>query len=245
MPTVRLDIEYVGSDFQGWAAQPGARTVQGELEAALRTVLREEVSLTVAGRTDAGVHAWAQVASFEVEAEPPDGLLRSLNGVISRQISVIAATIAEPGFNARRDARSRTYCYRLHRRGVASPFEAKRALWWPQRLDLDALASCAELVHGRHDFTAFTPTQTEHVHFTREVLRCEWLEEEEGDIVSLWIEADSFMRSMVRVLTGTMLEVASGGRTVGSFIALLGGSPRCEAGETAPAHGLYLAAVRY
>lgn len=243
VPTMRLDIEYDGSGFSGWAIQPGMRTVQGELEVALRTVLSEDVSLVVAGRTDAGVHAWAQVASSEIEAEPPEGLVRSLNGITGRDVSVVAATAAEAGFDARRDARSRTYCYRLYRRRIASPFEAGRALWWPHRLDTDILAACAEAIRGRHDFTAFTPTQTAHVHFTREVFRCEWVES--GDVVELWIEAESFLRGMVRVLTGTMLEAASGRRNVSSLIKLLAGGERAEAGDTAPPHGLYLADVAY
>lgn len=240
---MRLDIEYAGGGFSGWARQPGKRTVQEELETALATVLTEPVGLTVAGRTDAGVHAWAQVASFELQSEPPETLRRSLNGVTGRDLSIVGVQPAASGFNARGDARSRTYCYRIHTRRVASPFEQGRALWWPYRLDLPKLEACAALVLGRHDFTAFTPTQTEHVHFEREVIRCEWARS--GDITCLWIEADAFMRSMVRILTGTMLEVATGRRSAESLKALLRGAARAEAGETAAAHGLYLAAVTY
>lgn len=243
MPTYRLDIEYTGSGFSGWARQPGRRTVQGELESALETVLREEVSLTVAGRTDAGVHAFGQVASCELTEAPPARLRRALNGITGRDMSVVSVEAAEPGFDARRDAKSRVYLYRVHTRAAASPFEEGRALWWPYRLDRDALRACAELVTGRHDFTAFTPTQTEHVHFHREVFRCEW--RDAGEIVELWIEADAFMRSMVRILTGTMLEVAMGRRDAASLAALLDGAVRKEAGPTAAPHGLYLASVNY
>ena len=243
MTTIRLEIAYDGSGFRGWAAQPGLRTVQGELETALSTILREPVQLTVAGRTDAGVHAWAQVASFRADAEAPPDLARRVNGLGPRDVAVTAAAEAPDGFDARRDALSRTYCYRVLARDAPDPFERGRALWWPHPLDGDLLDACAAITTGSHDFTAFTPTQTEHVRFERDVLRCEWLGE--GDVVALWIEADAFMRNMVRVLVGTMLEVAGGRRSLDSYAALLRGASRSEAGDTAPAHGLYLASVAY
>jgi tRNA pseudouridine38-40 synthase len=228
--------------------QPGLRTVQGELEAALATILRSPVALTVAGRTDAGVHAWEQVASFELEGEPSLGLLQRLNGLLPGEITVTALEPAPDGFNARRSARSRTYCYRVLASPTASPFERGRALWWPYPLDRAAIDACAAAVVGTHDFTAFTPTQTEHVRFERDVLRCEWKQEAQGHtdrVVGLWIEADAFMRNMVRVLVGTMLEVGGGRRSIEDFRELLAGAPRERAGETAPPHGLYLAAVSY
>ena len=261
MPSTRLEIEYDGTGFRGWAAQPGMRTVQGELEAALATVLREPVSLSAAGRTDTGVHAWGQVASFRSEAPPPQGLARSLNGVLPDDVAVREAARAPDGFDARRDARSRTYCYRVLARSTPSPFERTRSLWWPRPVDREALRACAEALHGSHDFTAFTPTETDHVHFERQVLRAQWLAERdhrapggreaedeevgEGTVVCFWIEADAFMRNMVRVLVGTMLEVGSGRRSQEDFADLLAGALRADAGETAPAHGLYLASVRY
>jgi tRNA pseudouridine38-40 synthase len=248
MTTGRLDIEYDGSRFRGWAAQPGLRTVQAELEDALETVLRRPIDLTVAGRTDAGVHAWGQVASFE--GDPGEGLARHLNGILPVDVAVTAAAAAEDGFDARRDARSRTYCYRLLRRSAPSPFEGARSLWWPRPIDVEALRACAAALPGSHDFTAFTPTDTDHVHFQRQILRAEWLEEPTPKplvpgIICFWIEADAFMRKMVRTLVGTMLEVAGGQRSVEDFEALLEGAPREQAGETAPPHGLYLASVRY
>ncbi len=247
---VRLTIAYDGTGFAGWAAQPGQRTVQGELEAALERILGEPVALTVAGRTDAGVHAWGQVATFELDREPPSTLGRSLNAVLSGEVSVLEAAPAPPGFDARRDARSRTYCYWVVAAPVLSPFERGRALWWPHRLDRAALESCAEACLGTHDFTAFTPTDTEHVRFDRDVRSCEWrkfapADARHGELLELWIEADAFMRHMVRVLVGTMLEVGGGRRTVDDFRTLLEGAPRERAGETAPAHGLYLARVSY
>ncbi len=243
MTTVRLDIEYDGSGFRGWAAQPGLRTVQGELEAALATVLRERVQLTVAGRTDTGVHALGQVTSFTTAAEIPPNLARSLNALAPNDIAVTAAEPVADGFDARGDAKSRTYRYRILTRRSPSPFEQNRALWWPHPLDRDALDACAAALPGTHDFTAFTPTQTDHVRFDRNVLHAAWTAE--GDILSFRITADAFMRNMVRVLVGTMLEVASGRRTVDDFTSLLAGAPRSSAGDTAPPHGLYLESVAY
>ena len=223
----------------GWAAQPGQRTVAGELQRALSTVLRADVALTAAGRTDRGVHALGQVVSYE--GEPPG--LRSVNALLPDEIAVAAAEEAPDGFNARHDARSRTYVYRVLARPTPSPFEAGRALWWPHALDVDALEACAAALRGTHDFTAFTPTDTYHQRFERDVLRAEWVVT--GDVAEFWIEADAFMRQMNRVLVGTMLEVAGERRSVASFERLLRGRPRAEAGATAPPHGLYLAAVRY
>jgi tRNA pseudouridine38-40 synthase len=240
--TVRLEIEYDGAGFRGWARQPGLRTVQGELETALATVLRAPVELTVAGRTDTGVHALGQVASFETAAAVPEDLARRLNGIGPDDVAVIAAAVAD-GFDARRDARARSYRYRLLARSAPSPFELGKALWWPHQVDREALDACAAALPGTHDFTAFTPTQTDHVRFERDVHAAGW--EQDGDILSFRVAADAFMRSMVRVLVGTQLEVASGKRTVESFARLLDGAPRTEAGETAPPHGLYLESVSY
>jgi tRNA pseudouridine38-40 synthase len=239
--TARLLIEYDGSEFAGWARQPGLRTVQAELERALAVVLRRpSVALTVAGRTDAGVHALGQVASYEGDPAP----VGSVNALLPDDVAVLACDPAPPGFDARHDATSRAYCYRVLARRARGAFERGRALHWPHALDRAALDACAGALIGTHDFTAFTPSQTDHVRFSRDVFVAEWRAGASA-LLEFWIEADSFMRHMNRVLVGTMLEVAGARRSVAGFERLLTGAPRSDAGPTAPAHGLYLAGVGY
>jgi tRNA pseudouridine38-40 synthase len=241
-PVARLVIEYDGTEFSGWARQPGRRTVQGELERALRVVLRREaVPLTVAGRTDAGVHALGQVASHAGQPARAGGL----NALLPPDVCVLRSEPASDGFSARHDATSRAYRYRLLARPVRSPFEARTALHWPHRVDLDALHDCAAALTGRHDFTAFTPTDTDHVRFERDVLAARWEHDPSAAHLDFLVEADAFMRGMVRVLVGTMLQAASGRRSVASFVELLQGRPRPQAGPTAPPHGLSLLGVGY
>jgi tRNA pseudouridine38-40 synthase len=216
--------------------------VQAALESALGTLLREDPPprLTVAGRTDAGVHALGQVASYEHEAVDP----RALNALLPDDVAVLDCRPAQDGFDARHWATSRAYAYRVLNRRPRSVFDAGRALHWVRPLNRGALSACAEALAGTHDFTAFTPTDTYHVRFERDISFAAWrgLDPER---LEFRIEADAFMRGMVRSLVGTMLEVGEGRRTVESFVALLGGAARSEAGPTAAAHGLYLAGVGY
>jgi tRNA pseudouridine38-40 synthase len=243
--TVRLDIAYDGTRFAGWAVQPELRTVQGELETALERILGgERVELTVAGRTDAGVHALGQVASFQHAGELPDRLAERLNAVLPSDVAVRSAEPAPDAFDARRDAKARRYRYRVLASPIRDPLEERRALWWRYPLDRAGLDACAAAVIGKRDFTAFTPTDTEHVLFERNVIECTW-EVERPELLALEIEAPSFMRNQVRVLVGTMLEVGTARRSVEDFRTLLAGAPRDRAGETAPPHGLYLVRVSY
>jgi len=235
---LKLTVEYDGTGFRGWARQPGERTVEGELRRALGELYPSAEELAVAGRTDTGVHALANVVSVEVEGGPPaERAAEALNASLPVDLAVVAAEPAPESFHARFDARSRSYRYRIWRRRERSALEARRSLWWPRPLDLDRLQAAAEALEGEHDFRAFTPTETKHEVFVRNVEAARWVQLGE-DVIAFEITADSFLRHMVRTLVGTMLD----GR---DLAPLLGGRPRSDAGATAPPHGLYLTHVSY
>jgi tRNA pseudouridine38-40 synthase len=236
---LRLTLEYDGTGFRGWAAQPGLRTVEGELGRALEELYGSVEGLAVAGRTDAGVHALGQVASVDVEGgPPPERAAEALNTALADDVSVVAVEEAAADFHARHSALSRSYRYRIYRRRAPSPFEARRSWWFPRRLEPAALQEAAALLVGEHDFRAFTPTETQHEVFRRHVLQAAWLKRE--DHLDFEIEANSFLRHMVRTLVGTMVELPPD-----RIAELLEGAERSEAGQTAPPWGLYLVAVDF
>jgi tRNA pseudouridine38-40 synthase len=240
-PDVRLilTLEYDGTPFNGWAAQPGLPTVEAALRTALDETFAAVDNLAVAGRTDTGVHALGQVATVDVTGGPPPArAAAALNSRLPDEVTVISsAAAAAAGFHARHSARSRSYRYRLFTRSTPSPFELRRSWWVPRPLDEDALGVAASAVVGEHDFRAFTPTQTRHEVFVRNVESAAWIRR--GDHLDFEITADSYLRHMVRSLVGTMLEAPA------SIPSLLDARPRSEAGVTAPPWGLYLVSVAY
>ena len=234
---LRLTLAYDGAAFRGWAAQPGLRTVEGVVRGALAAVYADSSGLAVAGRTDTGVHALANVASVDVRGgPPPERAAEALNSELPEDVAVVAAERAPADFHARFSARARSYRYRIWRNRVRSPFEVGRSWWHPRPLDLARLGAEAAALVGAHDFRAFTPTESQHEVFVRAVESARW--SDEGDVLVFEITADSFLRHMVRTLVGTMIDEID-------VAPLLGGRPRSDAGRTALPHGLYLTGVRY
>ncbi|MGY1619121.1 tRNA pseudouridine(38-40) synthase TruA [Geodermatophilus sp. SYSU D00691] len=244
---VRLDIAYDGTALHGWARQPGQRTVQGELEQALATVLRTPVALTVAGRTDAGVHATGQVASADVPQaaweEQRGKLLRRLRGLLPPDIAVSAVVAAPPDFDARFAALARHYAYRLtDAPGGPSPLRRADTVGWPRALDDRAMARAAALLLGEHDFAAFC-RRRDGATTVRTLLALSV--ERDGDLVLVHASADAFCHSMVRSLVGALLAVGEGRRPADWPAGLLTRTARADEVPVAPAGGLTLLRVDY
>ncbi len=242
----RLELAYDGTSFSGWARQPGRRTVEAELEAGVVTVLREPVRLHVAGRTDAGVHALAQVASFATAADGLEArrLRLALNALLPAAISVTGVARATAGFDARAAA-ARTYRYRLWLPDTRPVFE--RLYVWDVRgvVDPALLSAAAALLPGRRDFSALTPSARFYRTCEREVVKAHWRLAAEGREARFEITADSFLHNMVRVAVGSMVDVAQGRMSLAALAAGLAGGQRRDLGRTAPARGLALVRVDY
>ena len=242
--TLRLDVEYDGARFYGWAAQPGLRTVERVFGDALRTFWPGVARPAVAGRTDTGVHASGQVVSIDVSGGPEIARISAaLNSHLPPDLAVLGCSVAPEGFHARFSARSRLYEYRVLRSRAPSPLRAARTWHFSRDLSHELLAACSETLLGEHDFRAFTPSETQHTVFRRRVLAARWVAA--GDELVFRVEADSFLRHMVRTLVGTMLQTAAGERPPEAFAQLLEGAQRADAGVTAPPHGLCLVGVAY
>lgn len=237
-------VEYDGTGFSGWVVQPGLRTAEGTLAEGLSIILRQPVKLTVAGRTDAGVHASGQVVSFEARTDiAPAAISYKASAVLPEDLALRRCVAVGEDFDARRDASSRSYEYRIVNDPIRSPLARRWAIHVARYLDLELLREAASLVRGVHDFRAFTPAKSHHVRFERAVKYSSW--EARDGLLVYGISANSFLYGMVRALVGTMLEVASGRRDIAGFERLLSGGERRSAGPAAPARGLTLVDVSY
>lgn len=250
----KLTLAYDGTDFHGWQVQPGHSTIQGELAGAIERVTGESVLPQGSGRTDAGVHARAQVASFELAAPiPPSNVLRALNRTLPPAIRVLAAEQAAPDFHARHSVRAKTYEYRIFRGEICPPWLARYvyALNWP--LEVDKMQRAASLVIGEHDFTSFAatdpdlstrefdpPTLQDNI---RTIFSSAWTEED--SLLIYKVRGNGFLHHMVRNLVGTFLDAGRGHIAPDEITAILERRFRAAAGPTAPARGLFLDSVEY
>jgi tRNA pseudouridine38-40 synthase len=242
---LRLLVAYDGGGFHGFAAQAGVRTVGGAMAAALERHLRHTVELTCAGRTDAGVHGWGQVVSFEARADAdPAAIQRALNRALRPSIVIREAEVAEGGFDARRSATSREYRYRVLNRPVPDPFQASTSWHVPVPLDLVGMRLACDPLVGEHDFSSFCRRASPASSLVRRVRFARWVEEGEG-ILRFEIAASAFCHQMVRSVVGTLVEVGRGKRRAGEVSGILQARARSAAGQPAPPHGLCLWSVRY
>ena len=245
MTNFRLLLEYDGTDFEGWQVQGARRTVQGCVVAALETIVGVRVQLTGSGRTDSGVHAEGQVASVRLDTRlDAAALQRALNGNLPDDVAVRAVDVVADDFDARRDARSKHYRYRIWNHPVRSPLRARRAWWVRGSLDLDAIRKAAPALVGRHDFASFQAAGSEVETSVRTLSRVD-VSGVPGDEIVFDFEADGFLRYMIRNLVGTLVEVGRGTRDADEIVAILEARDRAAAGVTAGAHGLTLVSVEY
>lgn len=244
MPAFKLILEYDGTNYHGWQIQPNLPTIQGTLEAVIGRVAQQDVNVTGAGRTDAGVHALGQVANFTTTAcLSAEEWQRALNGLLPTDIAVVSVEPAPDTFHARFDAKSKLYRYLLHTRVHRSALSRSKVLHYPHLPDLDAMEAAARALIGTHDFSSFqgSPTDTENSLCAITKLTVDRF----GDEVIFEVEADRFLKQMVRNIVGTLLEVGRGKLKAGAVAGILAAKDRTKAGPTAPAHGLYLVRVDY
>lgn len=247
MRTIRLTLQYDGTDFVGWQRQAAGTSIQGVIEDALLPIEGRRVVVHGAGRTDAGVHALAQVASVELEAAiEPSTLARALNAVLPPDVRVSGAETAEAGFHARFSSTGKIYEYRILNARYASPFLRRYALHVIPPLDVDAMREGAAALVGEHDFSAFQGAGSEVHTAVRTIRRCEWRAGNGPDTPLVFeIEGDGFLRHMVRNIVGTLLDVGLGRRDPAEIGTILASGSRSRAGNTAPPHGLFLQRVLY
>jgi tRNA pseudouridine38-40 synthase len=245
VPTFKITVAYDGGPFVGWQRQASGTSIQGLIEDALRELDERDVTVTGAGRTDAGVHAIAQVASFTlVRDTPADVIVRSLNAKLPSEVRIRSAEEVASSFHARFDATAKTYRYRLWNADVLDPFE--RAYVWhvPGSLDIEAMSRAARLVEGRHDFAAFQ-TVGGAGGPTERVIMSSTLTAQRDGLLTYDVTGEGFLRHMVRAIAGTLMEVGRGRQRPEWICDLIASRDRAQAGRTAPAHGLFLVRVDY
>jgi tRNA pseudouridine38-40 synthase len=245
VPTVKLVLAYDGTRYVGWQVQPNGPSIQAELERALATLHKEPIRITGAGRTDAGVHALGQVASFSTDRPLPiSAYVKGMNALLPEDVAVREAEVREGPFDARRDARGKRYRYRIENAPTRAPLTRLQAWQVFRPLDVDAMRAATAPLLGRHDFGAFRAADCEAHHAVRELTRLEVLGERGGRI-EVVAEATAFLKHMVRNLVGTLVEVGLGARAAASLADLLASRDRTLAGRTAPPQGLVLEEVFY